>query len=369
MNPTIKIMSSAFATLFLCLMFVSPAASQVVAADNLQVGDNRSNEFAFGPYQAGTGTVETLGTFQKNFTQTNKDYRVGVYNDVTIAPGNSNVITGKYLTFGSYNRVSIPAGVAVNTSGPSEIYGSYSAALNSGIGQFNGRTFGGRLEAIDNRTSGSTWGVVGAEVGAYIEGIVPRFGSMGAAIYLVNNSTESTPGANPFMFGISTSVTNNGNADVTEQAVISIKNLGGQGTGLIPNMYGMKINQPSTAYGIKVKNNIGLYVADHSTIGEYLRYNVYSAGTDSKNYFQGEVQVDGQLKMSPQCRGVAELRRGRALISSTCVRQDSVVLVTRQSAVRELVTYSYAEITDGESFKIYSSELMDEARVSWLVIN
>jgi hypothetical protein len=369
MQRKTSITLSTFICLIVCLLSPSEASAQDVGGDNLQVGENRSNEFAFAPYLAGAGTVETLATFQKSFSQTIKDYRVGMLNDITLNPDSNVFINGKYLTFGSYNRVSIPAGVTINTSGPSEIYGSYSAARNFGAGEFNGRTFGGRLEAIDNHTSGSTWGVVGAEISAYIEGIVPKYGSIGAAINLVNNSTENTPEANSFMFGISTSVTNNGNADVTEQAVINLKNLGGQGTGIIPNMYGIKINQPSTAYAKKVYNNIGLFVADHSTIGEYLRYNIYSTGTNSKNYFQGEVQVDGLLKMSAQCRGVAQIRRGSAQITSTCVREGSAIFITRQSASRELVTYSYANIVEGASFTILSSELLDDAQVSWLVIN
>ena len=360
---------SAFIFLVICICSVAPAFAQDTTGDNLQIGENRSNEFSYTPYLTGPGTVETLATFQKTFSRTTKDYRVGLFNDITLSPDNPLLISGKYLSFGSYNRVSIPAGVEINTTGPSEIYGSYSAAHNSGAGEFSGRTFGGRIEAIDAHTSGSTWGVVGAEIGAYIEGIVPKYGSMGASINLVNNSTENAPEANPYLFGISTSVTNNGAADVTEQAVINLKNLGGQGTGIIPNMYGIKINQPSSAYGTKVYNNIGLFVADHSTIGEYMRYNVYSVGENSKNYFQGEVQVGGQLKLSGQCRGVAQLFKGRVTISSTCVRETSAILVTRQSSDRQLVTYSYSDIMDGESFTILSSDLSDEAHVSWLVIN
>ena len=58
--------------------------------------------------------METLATFQKTFPQTIKDYRVGLFNDLTLYPDNPLFITGKYLTFGSYNRVSIPAGVMIN---------------------------------------------------------------------------------------------------------------------------------------------------------------------------------------------------------------------------------------------------------------
>ncbi len=358
---------STITLLLTCLLSVSTAFSQDVAGDKLQIGENRSNQFSFTPYLGGAGVVETAATFEKSFSHTT-DYRVGIFNDVALNPDNNN-INGKYLTFGSYNRVQIPSGVVINTSGSSEIYGSYSAARNSGAGQFNGRTFGGRLEAIDARTSGSTWGVVGAEIGAYIEGIVPKYGSIGAAINLVNNSTQNTPGANPYMFGISTSVTNNGNADVTEQAVINLKNLGGQGTGIIPNMYGIKINQPSSAYGTKVYNNIGLYVGDHSTIGDVLRFNIYSVGAASKNYFEGEVEVKGPLKMSGQCRGVAQIRRGSAQINSTCVQAGSAILVTRQSSTRDVITYSYTNIVEGASFTILSSDLSDEAKVSWLIIN
>jgi hypothetical protein len=364
-----SIVISAFIFSVICICSAAPAFSQDMAGDNLQIGENRSNEFSYSPYLIGAGTVETLATFQKTFSRTTKDYRVGVFNDITLTPDSPLFITGKYLTFGSYNRVSIPAGVEINTNGPSDIYGSYSAARNSGSGDFRGRAVGGRFEAIDNRTDGSTWGVVGAEISAYIEGVLPKYGSVGAAINVVNNATDHEPESNAFLFAISTSVANNGNAHVTEQAVINLKNLGGQGTGIIPNMYGIKINQPSSAYGTKVYNNIGLFVADHSTIGEYLRYNVYSVGTNSKNYFQGEVQVDGQLKLSGQCRGVAQIERGRAVVSSTCVRETSAILVTRRSATRDVITYSYTEIAEGASFTILSSELSDDAQVSWLVIN
>lgn len=350
-----------------CSFSASTTFSQNIAGDTQQIGENKSNDFSYTPYMMGAGTVETLATFQKSFTRIT-DYRVGIYNDLTLNPESESPISGKYLTFGAYNRVSIPA-IALNTNGPSEIYGSYSAARNSGTGEFNGRTFGGRLEAVDDHASGSTWGVVGAEIGAYISGIMPQYGSMGASISLVNNSTDNGPGNNPYLFGISTSVTNNGAADITEQAVINIKNLGGQGTGIIPHMYGIKINQPSTAYGNKVYNNIGLFVADHSTIGEYLRYNIYSIGANSKNYFEGEMQVAGKLKLSGQCKGIAQMFDGVAIISTTCVQADSTILVTKHSAKRDATTYSYTDIVEGASFSILSSDLSDVSEVSWLVIN
>ncbi len=358
-----------FVLLLHLFAFASSSYAQDVGGDALQIGDQRTNEFSYAPLVGGAGTVETIATFSKSISRTTMDYRVGVFNDLAIDPGNSNSISGKYLTFGTFSRVSIPVGATVNTTGPSEIYGSYSAARNSGVGEFSGRTIGGRMEAVDDHSAGSTWGVIGAEISAYIEDVLPKYGSMGAAINVVNNATANSPESSPYLFGISTSVTNNGDADVTEQAVISIKNLGGSGTGIIPNMYGIKINQPSTAYGSKVYNNYGIFIADHSTIGDYQRYNIYSKGPSSKNYFEGEVQVAGELRLNDQCRGVATLDKGEVIVSSTCVHDTSVVVLTRRSSSRDNVTYSYDDIVDGTSFSITSSYADDECQVSWLVIN
>jgi hypothetical protein len=198
---------------------------------------------------------------------------------------------------------------------------------------------------------------------------MPRFGSVGASINVVNNSTENSPDSNVYLFGISTSVTNNGDADVTEQAVVNIKNLGGSGTGIIPNMYGIKINQPSTAYGTKVYNNYGIFIADHSTIGDVQRYNIYSTGPNSKNYFQGEVRVGGELKLNDQCRGVALMDKGTVVVTSTCVHDTSTILITRRASTGENIAYSYDDVVDGASFSITSSDSEDESYVSWLVIN
>lgn len=74
------------------------------------------------------------------------------------------------------------------------------------------------------------------------------------------------------------------------------------GTYTVLETYGIKISlNPAADVGAveTIGDNYGLYIDDHSVrpvTGSH--YNLYSAGANSKNYFQGNVEIDGDLDVS-----------------------------------------------------------------------
>jgi hypothetical protein len=62
-----------------------------------------------------------------------------------------------------------------------------------------------------------------------------------------------------------------------------------EGTSNITTAQGIYIEAPD-GDGL-IQNNYGLYVTDHSNMGDSHSYNIYSSGTTAKNYFQGLVGI------------------------------------------------------------------------------
>lgn len=65
------------------------------------------------------------------------------------------------------------------------------------------------------------------------------------------------------------------------------------GSGYIENGYSLIAIQPDFYDTGQVENLYGVYIEDHSGIGNTDSYNLYSEGASSENYFEGEVEIGG----------------------------------------------------------------------------
>lgn len=63
------------------------------------------------------------------------------------------------------------------------------------------------------------------------------------------------------------------------------------GSGNVTNAYGLLIDTPYYGSTGLITNNYGIYIDDQSGIGTSGSFNLYSAGTTSKNYFAGNVGI------------------------------------------------------------------------------
>lgn len=77
---------------------------------------------------------------------------------------------------------------------------------------------------------------------------------------------------------------------------VKILNLG-SGEFNITNAYGINILTPGFNPTGVTTNLYGLYVEDQSTVGFVNHYNIYSAGANSKNYFEGDIYL-GELQLT-----------------------------------------------------------------------
>lgn len=68
-----------------------------------------------------------------------------------------------------------------------------------------------------------------------------------------------------------------------------------QSSGTVTNNYGVYIDTPNVSGTWAIANNAGLYVADQSPYGSTSARNIYSAGANSANYFEGKVIVGGRF--------------------------------------------------------------------------
>lgn len=59
----------------------------------------------------------------------------------------------------------------------------------------------------------------------------------------------------------------------------------------ITNLYGCVLPSPTISGGTTVTNAYGISVGDYSGVGSSISYNVYSAGANSLNVFEGEIDV------------------------------------------------------------------------------
>lgn len=66
-------------------------------------------------------------------------------------------------------------------------------------------------------------------------------------------------------------------------------------TGIILQNYGMYIEQPSTISGGIIQSSIGLYIENQNISDSTDSYNIYSAGANSINLFEGNLIVNGDL--------------------------------------------------------------------------
>lgn len=73
----------------------------------------------------------------------------------------------------------------------------------------------------------------------------------------------------------------------------------GSGDLSITDGYGALIKTPGYNPTGTTTNLYGLYIEDQSTVGFTNDYNIYSAGSNSTNKFEGDVEVDGHVEYNP----------------------------------------------------------------------
>jgi hypothetical protein len=71
----------------------------------------------------------------------------------------------------------------------------------------------------------------------------------------------------------------------------------GSGETNITNGYGALIKTPGYTSSGTITNLYGLYIEDQSTVGFTNDYNIFSAGVNSSNKFEGSVDIDGTLNV------------------------------------------------------------------------
>jgi hypothetical protein len=72
----------------------------------------------------------------------------------------------------------------------------------------------------------------------------------------------------------------------------------GTGEYSIDDAYGILVRTPGSTLTGTITNLYGLYIEDQSTVGFTNDYNIYSAGVNSENYFEGNVGIAGDLTLN-----------------------------------------------------------------------
>lgn len=256
-------------------------------------GFNGAGVFVFVPYFYGSGNATAaLNVTETNTGSTNK-YRLGIRNELTVSPMSAPGAGGFY-SYAAFNRVLLPSTYSYNTSNI-ESYGAYSVGQYDGAGNISGRLYGSRSEGrVTNAgASSGTWGIYGAEAGAIIDtgAVLPRFSSAAISASISNASSVVHPNGNgtTALYLLTGGTTHTGSVPVNEIGCVNVKNTGApQAGGTVALLFGIRINQPSTALNSFVTTNIGLDIADHSTVGTN-KYNIYSRGVNSVNHFEGAI--------------------------------------------------------------------------------
>jgi hypothetical protein len=90
--------------------------------------------------------------------------------------------------------------------------------------------------------------------------------------------------------GMNAYIRNMGAGAVTNSYGFFTKGMCNTGTGTVTNSYGLYVDAACNTGGGIVTNDYGIFIEDHSTIS-LTHYNLYSKGSNSKNYFAGNVGI------------------------------------------------------------------------------
>lgn len=156
-------------------------------------------------------------------------------------------------------------------------------------GEYGGEIYGVYSEAIDTSTIGAgatgVWGVSGT---GYVTQAADLYaiGVAGAARALGTATGVELIGVD----GVATHF--NSSETTALKAIRAFPFIAGTGT--IVDYYGLDVNGGAVG-GKTATNAYGIFIKDHSALGSVIANNIHSAGATSNNYFQGHVEIDGNL--------------------------------------------------------------------------
>lgn len=158
---------------------------------------------------------------------------------------------------------------------------------------------------VSGLVSEAVWGGDAQTDFAYVYGLSGTASSTGSApiTSLIGVFARATPGGNVAGTSgdVEEAVAINASAGpsfgytgtVTDQIAIKIFNFQSIATATVTNMTGIYV-QPAAGSGT-AENVKGIYIGTQANEGTVSSWNFYSEGATSKNYFQGEVELDGTL--------------------------------------------------------------------------
>ncbi len=199
-------------------------------------------------------------------------------------------------SYGIHNLLGLIANVTPNTSSSA---GIYNQVITLGTQDFTD------LRGIDNNVSSFSTGSINSITGINNDVTVSAVGGLTGDQVGIRNTVTANK-STFFLQGMTTNVITGPTQNYGEVigSVVNISNSGSSGTaiglrvsmtntatGAINNQYGILIQAPADASGNIVTNNYGLYVEDQSAVGSTDAFNIYSAGEDSQNYFEGNIAV------------------------------------------------------------------------------
>ena len=125
-------------------------------------------------------------------------------------------------------------------------------------------------------------GVVGTARHRGIDTVCSLFGFLG-------HTDNKNIGIVKSAIGIQATSINSGTGKITDAFGLWTHSIQNTSTGTVTNAFGVYVDAPVNSG--TVSNNYGLYIKDQSPVGSIENFNIYSAGSNAKNYFGGKVGI------------------------------------------------------------------------------
>lgn len=149
--------------------------------------------------------------------------------------------------------------------------------------------------------------IVGAFLGSQIDGTQTIDYLAGINTVAFSNTSGLTAAIDGLNATVETGV---GNSTTTASGITtSVYSFGA----LVTNAYGINILSAYDDIGNSIDSNYGIYINDQSSVGVTNSYNIYSAGVNSKNYFEGPTGIGNtvpQAKLDVFTDSTADLAIG-----------------------------------------------------------
>lgn len=227
---------------------------------------------------AGTGATYGIRSSVTDQSAVSREgYGSNIIYNLRTARSNSQSIFGQYIT----NNITPIGGTFTSTA---DIHGSFTSlnanSLSGNISVPNFTAVTGRSFPLGN--GGNSINISGGIIGGLFRAD-PRVGNGGS---ITANQAIGVEGS----FYLQSNA-GGGSITVTEGiGVRSSINLGGSATKNITNLYGIKVDKAGNA---TISNAYGIYIPDFRFAGgtDANSWNIYSAGSVTKNYFEGKVGI------------------------------------------------------------------------------